>query len=144
MSGFITSADAVFHITVKTLFNAPILLENWASDRAWETQQLRLAETKLSIDGKLNKGFVTSALDMTLTFAPNSNSVEVFDAIATASRQARTVYELNGELNIKDLGRKYTLVSGCLISYDALPGGGELLENRSAVIRWENILPAGI
>ena len=40
-SDFITSADAVFTLTVKTLFNAPITLENWASNRAWEGQALR-------------------------------------------------------------------------------------------------------
>lgn len=140
----ITSADAVFTLTVKTLFNAPITLENWSSNRAWEGQNLRLSDTRLSIDGKLNKGFVPAAYDMTLTFAPNSNTWDVFDALQTASRQARTVYELNGELHLKGLGKKYTFVSGCVLDMSAVPNGGEFLDERSVHIRWENVLPAGI
>lgn len=143
-SDFITSADAVFTLTVKTLFNAPVRLENWASNRAWEGQALRLADTRLSIDGKLNKGFVPSAYDMTLTFSPNSNTWDIFDVIATSSRQAETVYELNGELRLGGLGRKYTLISGCVIEMSAVPNGGELLEERSVHIRWQDVLPAGI
>lgn len=144
MADFITSADAVFTITIKTLFNAPIRLENWSANRAWEGQNLRLADTRLSIDGKLNKGAVPAAYDMTLNFSPNSNAWDVFDALQTASRQARTVYELNGELLLKGLNRKYTFVSGCVLDISAVPNGGELLEERSVHIRWEDVLPAGI
>lgn len=61
MSTLVTSADAVFTLTVKTLFNAPITLENWATNHGWSSsQKLKLATTSLSIDGKLNKGFVPS------------------------------------------------------------------------------------
>lgn len=143
-SDLITSADAVFTITIKTLFNTPVTLDNWSTNRAWEGQALRLADTRLSIDGKLNKGFVPSAYDMTLNFSPNSGTWDVFDALQTASRQARTVYELNGELTLKGFNRKYTLVSGCVLELSAVPNGGELLEERSVHIRWENVLPAGI
>ena len=141
-SDFITSADAVFTLTVKTLFNAPVKLENWSTNRAWEGQALRLADTRLSIDGKLNKGFVPSAYDMTLHFSPNSNTWNIFDAIQMATRQARTVYELNGELHLPGLNRKYTFVSGCIVEMAAVPNGGELLDERSVHIRWENVLPA--
>lgn len=140
----ITSANATFTLTVQTLFNAPIILENWSANRAWEAQALKLSDTRLSIDGKLNKGFVPSAYDMTLTFQPNSNTWDVFDAIQVASRQARTVYTLNGELTLPSLERKYTFVSGCVLDVAATPNGGELIEERAVHIRWENVLPAGI
>ena len=140
----ITSADAVFTLTVKTLFNTPITLENWATNRAWEGQNLRLADTRLSIDGKLNKGFVPSAYDMTINFSANSPSMTIFDAIQTASRQARTVYELNGELHLPGFRKKYTFINGCVLELTAVPNGEELLAERSVHIRWENVLPAGI
>lgn len=140
----ITSADAVFVLTVQTLFNAPLTLENWAANRAWETQSLKLADTRMSIDGKLNRGYVPSAFDMTLHFSPNSKTYVLFDTIATASRQGETVYTLNGEISLKGLGRKYTLINGALMEYSALPSGGEMLEDVTAHIRWENVLPAGL
>lgn len=141
-SDFITSADAVFTLTVQTLFNAPVRLENWSANRAWEGQALRLADTRLSIDGKLNKGFVPSAYDMTLHFSPNSNTWDIFDELQTTIRQAKTVYELNGELHLPGLHRKYTFVSGCVLEMAAVPNGGELLEERSVHIRWQDVLPA--
>ncbi|MCX5617047.1 hypothetical protein NQF87_08735, partial [Bombella sp. TMW 2.2559] len=90
----ITSADAVFMLTIKKLFNTPVKLDNWSTNRGWEAQSLRLSDTRLSLDGKLNKGFVPSAYDMTLNFSPNSGTWDVFDVLQTASRQAETVYEL--------------------------------------------------
>lgn len=142
-SGNISSADAVFVLTVQQLFNAPVVLENWASNKAWSSQSLKLADTRMSIDGKLNRGFMPSLLDMTLTFSPNSNTYLLFDSIATASRQGQTVYNLNGEISLKGLGRKYTLTNGVLIDYSAVPDATTMLGDVSAHIRWENILPAG-
>lgn len=143
-NSLLTAADAVFTLNVKTLFNAPITLENWSTSRSWEGHSLKLAETSLSLDGKLNKGFVPATFDMTVHFAANSNSMTVFDAIATASRQARTVYELNGELLLKGLGKRYNFINGCLTAYDPIPAGGEMLADRSVTIRWENILPSDL
>ncbi|MCL1514399.1 MULTISPECIES: phage tail fiber protein [Acetobacteraceae] len=144
-TALITSADAVFTLTVKTLFNAPITLENWATDHGWSgSQKLKLATTSLSIDGRLNKGFVPSAYHMALHFSAGSRSLPVFDAIATASRQARTVYELNGELLLHGLGQRFTFTNGCLTDYDPVPAGNTTLGNRTVNITWENVLPAGL
>ncbi|GBQ07281.1 phage tail fiber protein [Saccharibacter floricola] len=143
-TGLLTSADAVFTLTVQTLFNAPITLENWAAAKGWESQSLKLADTRMSMDGKLNKGFVPSALDMTLHFSPNSNTYKLFDTIATAARQGQTVYVLNGEITLKGLGRKYTLINGVLMEYNAVPNASEMLDDVTVHIRWESILPAGV
>ncbi|MCX5619468.1 MULTISPECIES: phage tail fiber protein [Bombella] len=147
MSGnaLITAADAVFTLTVKTLFNTPITLENWATENSWSSgQKIKLAATTLSLDGKMNKGYIPSLYPMVLTFSAGSNSLLVFDAIATASRQARTVYELNGELLLHGLGRRYTFTNGCLTDYDPVPAGKTTLGDRSVTITWENVLPAGL
>ena len=144
MTGSITSADAVFTLAVKTLFNTPIILENWSANKAWEGSDITLADARMSLDGKLNKAFKIAPIGMTLTLQPNSSSWAVFEAIQTASRQARTVYELNGELRLPSLKRKYTLVSGIIASMSALPDGSSLLGERSVKLLWEDILPSGI
>ncbi|MCC6105386.1 phage tail fiber protein [Acetobacter sp.] len=46
----ITAANSVFTITVPGLYNAPITLQNYAADRAFETEARELAETAMSID----------------------------------------------------------------------------------------------
>lgn len=142
-SGNISSADAVFVLTVQQLFNAPVILENWAAGKGWDTQALRLADTRMSMDGKLNRGFVPAPLDMTLHLSPNSPSAILFDSVATAARQGQTVYALNGEISLKGLGKKYTLTNGVLVEYSAVPNASEMLDDVTVHIRWENILPAG-
>lgn len=141
---FITSADAVFTITIKNLFNAPITLENWESDKAWEAQDRNISETKMSIDGKLNIGYIPSPINQTLHFSANSKSLIVFDSLATATEQMRTPYMINGELSLKGLGRKFTFSNGVLVSYAPLPDGGKTLGGRKVTLTWESIIPAGI
>lgn len=53
----ITAANAVFTITVAGLYNAPITLQNFAADQAWDTAAQNCAETEMSVDGYLNTGW---------------------------------------------------------------------------------------
>lgn len=141
---FITSADGVLVITAKDLFNAPIEMENWETDRAWETQDREIAESRMSVDGKLNVGYVPSPIDMSLRFSPNSQSIAIFEAIQTASEQMRRPFILNAELTLPGLQRKYTFSNGHLRSLTPVPGGARTLEGRSFALRWEAIYPAGL
>lgn len=144
MADFITSADGVLTITVKDLFNAPIQLENWETDRAWETQDRAIAESRMSVDGKLNMGFIPTPTDMTLRFSPNSPSVGYFETIQTSSEQMRRPFILNAELTLPGLHRRYTFSNGHLLSLTPIPGGARTLEGRAFALRWEAVYPAGI
>ncbi|WP_438381473.1 hypothetical protein ABHV46_10805 [Asaia sp. BMEF1] len=141
---FITSADAIFMLTVQTLFNAPVRLENWSADRAWEAAAIEQVETRMSIDGKLNAGWVPNPVDMTLGIQPNSDSAIMFEGLSTAMAGARTPYILGGEITLPGLGRKYTLVTGYLVSASPLPSAGRMLEERQFTIRWERVYPVGM
>lgn len=141
---FITSADSIFTLTVANLFNAPVRLENWSAERFWDAPEFEQVETRMSIDGNLNAGWVPNAIDMPLTFQPNSASVVVFEGIQTAQAGGRTPYILGGTVSIPSLGRKYTLVRGVLISGSALPAAGRLLEERTFNLRWERVYPVAI
>lgn len=144
MSGFITSANAIYTLTLSALFNAPITLQNWASDRGFEQDQVEMAETQMSIDGHLNRGFVPRAVNQTLSFSAASDSVSVFEALIAYQQQERTIVSLGAELVIPGTGRRYTFINGCLTAGSVAPNGGNTLENRSFALQWERVLPAGI
>lgn len=144
MSGFITSADAIFTLTVQSLYNAPVTLQNWSADRAWETGEFELAETQMSVDGYLNAGYVPNPVDQTIYLSANSDSVVVFEAIMTGSQTARTVYKLGAEITLNGTSRKYTFVNGVLVRGSPTPSAGRTLEARQFGIRWERVYPAGI
>ncbi|UMM08422.1 hypothetical protein MKW11_14735 [Gluconobacter frateurii] len=144
MSGIITSADAIFTLTVSALWNAPITLENWGSDRAWEQEALEMAEFRMSIDGKLNKGYVPRAVVQTLTFSAGSSSIPYLEAIVAGQQQSMSIYTLGAELTLNSTGRKYTFTNGGLNSGTVAPNGGATLEDRTFSLTWERVFPAGI
>ena len=144
MSNLITSADAIYTLTLSALYIAPITLQNWASDRAFEADDVEMAETQMSVDGKLNKGYVPRSVDQTLSFSAASSSIDIFETIIAFQRNRRTIITLGAEVVIPSTQRRYTLVEGCLVSGSVMPNAGATLENRSFRLRWQDVLPAGI
>lgn len=144
MANVITSADAIMTLTISDLFSAPITLENWASDQGWSVGELEMAETQMSIDGKLNRGWVPRPISQTLTFSAASASIIYMEALVQSQTTARALYNLGGELTLKSTGRKYTFTGGCLTTGTVAPNGGTVLENRTFTIQWEAVVPAGI
>ncbi|QEO17854.1 phage tail fiber protein [Acetobacter vaccinii] len=140
----ITAANSIFVITVTSLFNAPVRLENYAADRAWDAPELEMAETAMSIDGYLNAGYVPNPVDQTVSLSPASSSIAVFEAIMSAQTTARSLYRLGGEITLTSTGRKYTMVNGLLRAASVLPAAGRVLETRTFAIRWQSVTPAGI
>ncbi|ATJ90550.1 phage tail fiber protein [Acetobacter tropicalis] len=140
----ITAANSVFTITVPGLYNAPITLQNYAADRAFETEARELAETAMSIDGYLNAGWVPNPVTQTIALAASSESALVFEAIVMAQDSRRGLYRMGAEIQIPAIGRKYTMVRGLLRSIVSIPGAGRVLEARHFEITWERVLPAAI
>ncbi|KXV59182.1 hypothetical protein AD947_04635 [Acetobacter tropicalis] len=140
----ITAANSVFTITVPGLYNAPITLQNYAADRAFETEARELAETAMSIDGYLNAGWVPNPVTQTIALAASSESALVFEAIVMAQDSRRGLYRMGAEIQIPAIGRKYTMVRGLLRSIVSIPGAGRVLEARNFEITWERVLPAAI
>ncbi|WP_046901579.1 phage tail fiber protein [Gluconobacter oxydans] len=144
MSGIITSADAIYTLTVSSLWDAPITLENWGSDRGWEQEALEMAEFRMSLDGKLNKGYVPRAVVQSLALSAGSASIPYLEAIIAGQQQSMSIYTLGAELTLKSTGRKYTFTNGGLSSGTVAPNGGGTLEDRTFSLTWERVFPAGI
>lgn len=140
----ITSSNSTFVINVAGLFNVPVTLQNYGAERFWENENLAIAETKMSIDGKLNAGYVPNEIKQKITLSAASSSILVFETIIATTRATRSIYRINGMLTIPSLGRKYTLTNGLLTEVSISPNAAKLLEDRDFSITWENFTPAGI
>ncbi|OUJ10798.1 phage tail fiber protein [Acetobacter okinawensis] len=140
----ISAANAIFTITVPGLYNAPVTLKNFATDRAWDVAEQSCAQTQMSIDGYLNAGFVPEPVDQNIVLSAASESVVVFEAIMTAQQTARTLYRLGAEITLTSTGRKYTMVNGVLSGMAPMPSAGRMLADRHFAVRWQAIYPAGL
>lgn len=144
MTTFFTSADGTFTLTFSAVFNAPCVLENWGTDRAFEQEAVEMAESRMSIDGKLNRGFVVRQVTQTITLSSLSSSVPVLEAIIAYQRQQRTLVSVGAELILPSLKRRYTFVNGCLTSGSIAPTVAATVEDRTFTFSWEDIKPIGI
>lgn len=144
MSGDITSANSIFVITVAGLLNAPLTLQNYAADRAWETAERELAETQGSVDGFLNAGWIYNPVDQTVSLSSASTSCTVFETVIAAQDLSKTIFRLGCTITLTSTGRKYTGVNGVLRSANQVPSAGRTLDTRTFAIRWQSMSPAGI
>jgi hypothetical protein len=140
----ITSADAIFTITVANLLNAPFTLANFATDKAWDTAEREIAETQMSIDGYLNAGWVANPVDQTISLSAASDSCTVFESIVAAQDIARTLYRIGAQITVTATGRKYTCVNGVIRTVNPIPSAGKVFDPRTFAVRWQAVTPAGI
>lgn len=140
----ITAANSVFTITVPGLYNAPITLENYATDRVFETEAVEQAETAMSIDGYLNAGWVPNPIAQTISLAAASSSSRIFEAIVAAQATARSLYRLSAEIQLPSIGKKYTMVRGLVRSAVVIPSAARVLEMQTFELLWERVIPAAL
>ena len=74
MDTTITSANSVFTIVIAGLFPAPVQLQGYASDKAFTTEALDLAEVQMGVDGRMTAGFVPNPTKQTITLQADSPS----------------------------------------------------------------------
>lgn len=140
----ITSADASFVISSADFALAATVLEGYAADAAFATDNADTAETSLGVDGKLSAGWVPRSYNQTITLQPDSPSRPIFDAIVGAQDVARTVYRLNGVIQLPGNQYSFNLSRGVLKNYKAIPDANRVLQPLTFVIEWERVVPVPI
>lgn len=140
----ITAADATFVISSADFALAATILEGYAADAAFATDNADTAETSLGVDGKLSAGWVPRSYNQTITLQPDSPSRSVFDALVAAQDSGRTVFRLNGVINLPGNKYSYTLSRGVLKNYSSIPNAQRILQPMTFVIEWEKVLPVPV
>lgn len=140
----ITAADATFVISSVDFALAATILEGYAADAAFATDNADTAETSLGVDGKLSAGWVPRSYNQTITLQPDSISRTVFDALVAAQDAGRTVFRLNGVINLPGNQFSYSLSRGVLKNYSSMPNAQRVLQPMTFVIEWEKVLPVPI
>jgi hypothetical protein len=138
----ITSANAVFTLTIPSIYPVPQQLQMWAADDAFSVDSIQIAETRMGVDGKLSAGFTPAIVPVTLTFQPDSPSIAIFDFWATTSQAQLRTYEASATILIPATGKSYTLTKGILVNFKPLPDAKKVLEPQSYTLHWESVKPA--
>jgi hypothetical protein len=135
----ITSANSVFTLVVAGLFPAPVQLQGYASDKAFTTEAIDLAEVQMGVDGRMTAGFVPNPVKQTITLQADSPSKDIFTALIQAMKTAREVFYVSGSIALPSTGESFTLTRGILTNAKQIPDAQKVLQPVDYVITWESV-----
>ena len=135
----ITSANSVFTLVVAGLFPAPVQLKGYASDKAFTTEAVDLAEVQMGVDGRMTAGFVPNPVKQTITLQADSPSKDIFTAVIQAMKTAREVFYISGAISLPSTGESFTLTRGILTNAKQIPDAQKVLQPVDYVITWESV-----
>jgi len=139
MDTTITSANSVFTIVIAGLFPTPVQLQGYASDKAFTTEALDLAEVQMGVDGRMTAGFVPNPTKQTITLQADSPSKDIFTALIQATKTAREVFYISGTIALPSTGESFTLTRGILTNAKQIPDAQKVLQPVDYVITWESV-----
>jgi hypothetical protein len=139
MDTTITSANSVFTIVVAGLFPTPVQLRGYASDKAFTTEAVDLAEVQMGVDGRMTAGFVPNPVKQTITLQADSPSKDIFTAMIQAMKTAREVFYISGSIALPSTGEAFTLTRGILTNAKQIPDAQKVLQPVDYVITWESV-----
>ena len=135
----ITSANSVFTIVIPGLFPAPVQLQGYASDKAFTTEAVDLAEVQMGVDGRMTAGFVPNPVKQTITLQADSPSKDIFTAVIQAMKTAREVFYISGSISLPSTGESFALTRGILTNAKQIPDAQKVLQPVDYVITWESV-----
>lgn len=138
----ITSANAVFMLSIPSLYVVPQQLQGFSADDIFSTDPLESAEVSMGVDGHLAAGFVYVPIKQNIMLMADSASNDIFDNWWTAQQQIKDLYFANALVTLTSISKKYTMTRGVLTTFPPLPDAGKTLKMRRFGITWESVAPS--
>jgi hypothetical protein len=137
----ITSANSIFTLIVADLFPAPVQMEGYSTDSAVVTDAIDMAEVQMGVDGRMTAGYVPNPTKQTIALQADSPSRPFFTAILEATKTAKEIYYLTGNLILTGTGEAFALTRGVITNAKQIPDLKKVLDPVDIVITWESINP---
>ena len=138
--GNITSANAIFMLSIATVYPAPVQLEGFGVDDAFIAEMFDTAETQVGVDGYGAAGYRPHEVAMTIRFLASSPSVVIFENWYAAQDATTSAYPAAGVIQMPSISRQYSCASGVLQRASSMAEVRRILANREFRITW---LPQG-
>ena len=142
----ITSANAVFLLSVPLLLPVPQQLQGFAADDIFDVADVDATETSMGVDGILSGGMVFAPKTMNIALQADSASIGLFDAWYAGQQGAVAAFAAQGTVTFPSIGVSYALLTGFLKRYKPIADAKKMLMPRKFTIEWQQILgsPVGL
>jgi len=144
MTKTLTSANAVYTLSITDLFDFPVTLQGFAADDIFRTTPLASSEVSMGVDGVLSAGFRYVPTEQTVSLQADSDSNAVFEQWWEAQQIQKDVYYASGVIVLISVNKTWTMTKGVLTSYPPIPDTATILQPRRYGITWERVSPADI
>lgn len=136
---FLTSANSEFVLSVPGVFAGPQVIQGYATDDAFGSEEVNPTEAKIGVDGRKSSGYTPYLFKQTIHIQADSPSIDIFDQWLGALNAVRD--DLPGEASIwaPSLGKAYAFVNGSLTRAKVMPDAKKLFDSQSYEITWERV-----
>lgn len=136
----VTSASAEYILAVEELFPQGIALEMFGTDAAFAPDNVDVAETRRSIDGKMVAGVIKNVHPVTLTFEASSPSVTYLFMLRDAMQANNRPYSVTLTVNYPALGMTRTYINGALRNAPTMPAAQKTLQPTTWGFDFEDLI----
>lgn len=138
----ITSANALYLLSIPTLFGTPQQLQQFSADNIFTTDTIQSSEAVMGLDGWFTAGFVYVPVPQSIELMADSDSCAVFDQWWLANKQARSIFWAQAVVQLPAIKMQYTMTRGTLTGYAPAPDASKTLRPRRFAITWGDISPS--
>lgn len=133
----ITSANAVFTLSIPGVLGADVIIQGFAVDDMFASEVAESSEARMGADGRLSAGFTPYPVKMPVRLQPDSDSVDVFEQWDSVNKQLKTSNVAQGNIDYFSVGKVYTLTNGYLTRVTPFASAKKVLEPTEWEITWE-------
>jgi hypothetical protein len=135
----ITAANSEFVLRIPGVFSVDQPLEGYATDDAFDNEDVVPTEAKLGVDAIMSAGYTPYLFKQMIHLQADSDAIFVFDQWRQAMDTVREVFFASGTIILPAVGKIVTLTKGTLTRAKPLPDVKELLEAQTYEITWQSV-----
>ena len=135
----LTSFNSVFAISVAGIFPTPIILDQFATDKALDFDEITVGEHKTGVDGKMSYGLVATNHTMKIHVPADSDAADFFEEWYETQVADGQAYFANANWEVSSTNKNYTLKKGALLKLKYAPDYGKVLGDHEYALVWESI-----
>lgn len=135
----ITSANSVLTLSIPDVFDFPVLVQGYATDDAFDVENVDSAEAVMGVDGFMSAGYLPFITPMRIQLQADSSSLALFDQWLGAMRNAQEVFYANGSLVIPSIQKSYAMFKGALTKSKQVPSAKKVLGPVDFELKWERV-----
>lgn len=140
----ITSANSAFTLAVDGVFAVPVPIQGYATDDAFDTENVAPNEALMGVDANLSGGYTPYPVKLKFVLQADSPSNLFLDQWRQAMDSAREAFPANAEIVCPSIGKVYTFTKGFLTGDVPTPQGKKLLMPQTYEITFESMTSAPI